>query len=79
MELTQGTNREAQLLGLMERSGSGLGREQGKSRLGQGTADTGLAVGDSVGSGRGYWWDTARDRAQALLTETRLGGWGVME
>ena len=34
--------------------GSRLGREQGKSRLGQGTTDTGPAVGGSAGAGRGY-------------------------
>ena len=45
MELTQGTNRVAQLLG---------------SRQGQGTADTGPAVGDSAGAGCGSWWPTAR-------------------
>ena len=54
MELTHGTNREAQLLGLKARSGSELGREQGKSRLGQGMGDTGPAVGGSASAGRGY-------------------------
>ena len=38
VELMQGTNREAQLLG---------------SRQGQGTADTGSAVGGSAGVGHG--------------------------
>ena len=41
--------------------GSRLGREQGKSWLGQGTVDTGPAVGGSASAGRGYWWRTTRD------------------
>ena len=45
MELTQGMNRVAQLLG---------------SRQGQGTADKGPAVGDSARAGCGCWWRTAR-------------------
>ena len=59
--------------------GSGLGREQVKSRLGQGTADTGPAVGGSACARRGYWWRMARDLGSgtAHSKEWRLmgGGW----
>ena len=48
------------------------------SRQGQGTADTGPAVGGNAGVGRGCWWRTAR-AVGALLTAMEGGGGGEME
>ena len=52
--------------------GSGLGREQGESRLGQGKADAGPAVGGIAGAGRDYWGHTARDLGS---TDGSVGLW----
>ena len=60
MELTQGTNRVAQPLGLT-------------ATVAQGLADAGAVVGGSTGAGCGYWWRTAR-AVGALLTAMEAGG-----
>ena len=65
MELTQGTNRVAQLLGLM-------------AMVAQGLADAGPAMGGSTGAGCGNLWRTTRVVGALLMAmEARGGGGGV--
>ena len=66
MELRQGTNRVAQLLGLT-------------ATVAQGLVDASPARGGSAGAGRGYWWRTGPGLRHCSRLEVEAGDGNVNE